>query len=94
LNILFNGGALKLENNISQLYDNCIFKIKIYHNNEGNLTCNNKILEKNSDNTYVYIGKLINNQLILENNNLNCIFSFEYEMENLNFKDNTNLITF
>ena len=25
---IFNGGSLKLENNISELYNDCIFKIK------------------------------------------------------------------
>ena len=85
---IFNGGNLKLENDIVEIYNNSIFEIKIKQNNISTLICNKQIINKKDD-MFTYTGKLNNSQIIIENNNLDCEFSFECYLQNLNFNDNT-----
>lgn len=86
---VFNGGSLKLENDILQLYQNCSFSIKISNYNDTNLICNKQSLIKNENNMFVYNGKLINNSIIFENCIEECEIGFSAILENLNFEDNT-----
>ncbi len=85
---MFNGGNLKLENNISELYNNCSYKITIHNYKYNTLIVNNKHLKK-INNTFIYEGKLNDNNIIIENCNKDCFIMFECTITNINFKDNT-----
>ena len=88
---IFNGGNLILNNNMTELYNNFDYLIKIYYN-KNILYFNDDILYKK--NNYFEINTKINNQEFKLNNlDLNTNIKIEISILNLNFKDNTILET-
>ena len=86
---IFNGKTMMLQNNITELFNNCEFEVTIWHTSACDILVNGISPQVVDNNIYIYNGKIINSKIIVQNLPKIINISFTSKLKKINFVDNT-----
>lgn len=88
---IFNGGSLKIKNDLQELYNMCLFEILIENYDGNQIEINNKIVKK-INNSFIHKTKLLNFSIVISNCNINTNIKFNIKLIDSQINDNTQLL--